>query len=67
MKLFHNVQNIRFLSKIFELKVLPVISERNQAAAWTGLLLLLVAGSLRHSVFIVPAVCGWVFVLLVKK
>lgn len=67
MKLFHNVQNIRFMSKIFEIKVLPVISERNQAAAWTGFFLLLVASSLRYLVFIVPTVHGWVFMLLVKK
>lgn len=53
--------------RFFEIKALPVISMRNQAATWMGFGLLLMAGSLRHSVFIVPTVYGWVFMSLVKK
>jgi len=53
--------------RCFEIKALPVISKRNQAAAWMRFALLLMAGSLRHSVFIVPTVYGWVFMSLVKK
>lgn len=53
--------------RFFEIKALPVISKRNQAAVWMGFVLLLMAGSLRRSVFIVPTVHGWVFMSLVKK
>lgn len=55
------------LPRFFEIKALPVISKRNQAAAWMEFALLLMAGSLRRSVFIVPTVYGWVFMSLVKK
>lgn len=53
--------------RFFEIKALPVISKCNQAALRVGFVLLLMAGSLRRSVFIVPAVYGWVFMSLVKR
>lgn len=55
------------LPRFFEIKALPVISKHNQAAAWMEFALLVMAGSLRRLVFIVPAVYGWVFMSLVKK